>query len=57
MNIENIQLRLKEIEKALENEKNLIIQHTTNVNILEGGKLECLYWLNMLKNELLTEEN
>lgn len=38
MNKETINIRLKEIEKSIE-------QTIANYNVLLGGKQECLYWL------------
>ncbi len=41
MTKEQIELRLKEIEKAIE-------QSMANLNMLVGGKQECFYWLDIL---------
>lgn len=38
MKKENLEKRLKEIETA-------IAQSLVNLNMLEGGKQECLFWL------------
>jgi len=42
MDKESIEKRLQEIEKHIQ-------QIMANFNMLEGGKQECLYWLDKLK--------
>lgn len=41
MNKEIIEKRLAEIQKAID-------QHMANLNMMMGGKEECLYWLKQL---------
>lgn len=41
MDRETIEKRLQEIEKHIQ-------QAAANFNMLEGGKQECLYWLDQL---------
>ena len=43
MNRESLQKRLGEIEKAIE-------QSMANLNMLIGGKEECLYWLKQIES-------
>jgi hypothetical protein len=50
MRKEDIQKRLEEIDKAIEKENAIINQHIANVNMLNGGKQEALYWLNKLNH-------
>lgn len=51
MTKELLQERLKEIEKAIENQNAIVQQHMANLNMLNGGLQEILYWLKRLDEE------
>lgn len=51
MNKEIIELRLKDIEIAVKNINDEISQKMANLNMLLGGKQECLFWLDQMKEE------
>ena len=42
---ENIKKRLEEIEGAIARTNGIIQQTMANLNVLEGGRQECLYWI------------
>lgn len=44
MDKESLEKRLQEIEKAME-------QTLANYNLLQGGKQECIYWLEFLNKK------
>lgn len=46
MNKDNLEIRLKEIETAISNTNSQINQLMANLNMLEGGKQELIYWIN-----------
>ncbi len=48
MNEQKLQERLKEIDEAIKKQNQLINQHVANLNILEGGRQECQFWINRL---------
>lgn len=50
MTKEIIQQRLKELETAIEKQNQIINQDMANLNMLEGGKQECLFWLKKLES-------
>ena len=45
MNKEILEERLKEIESAIDKQNKIINQDMANLNMLEGGKHEVLFWL------------
>jgi hypothetical protein len=49
MNKEILEKRLAEIEKAIAKEHAVANQAMANINMLDGGKHECLYWLKQLE--------
>lgn len=53
MNKEAIEKRLSEIEAALKAENNKLNQALANINMLDGGKRECIFWLDKLEKEAL----
>lgn len=58
MNKELLEKRLSIIEDHIKNINNEIKKNVTNLNILEGGKQECLYWINIIDSfENNDEEN
>lgn len=51
MTKESVNKRLLEIESAITNTNKQIQQLMANLNMLEGGKQEALYWLNLLETD------
>lgn len=45
MNKQELLDRVKEIEVALQKENATLNQTMANINMLEGGKQECLFWI------------
>jgi len=52
MNKEALQNRIKKIEESLESQKKIMDQVLSNINMLEGGKQECLFWLKEIEPEV-----
>ena len=49
MKKETLQQRLAVIEAELVKQQAFVEQATANLNMLQGGKQECLYWLRILE--------
>lgn len=60
MNIELINKRKLQVETAIKKTNEQIQQLMSNLNMLEGGRQECIFWLNEINkspaNEMKLEE-
>lgn len=51
MNKELLENRIKELESAIVKTNGIIDQQLSNLNMLNGGKQECLFWLGKINQE------
>ena len=49
MNESDLLIRIAEIENAIRETNGVLQQQSANLNMLEGGRQECLFWLAKLK--------
>lgn len=55
MDKEVLKTRLKEIEDAIQKQNGVVQQAMANLNMLEGGKQELLFWLAKMDETEMSE--